>query len=267
MSMELLTSPFVVQGLKGALLAGFLCGFVGPLFVWRRLSLFGNAVSHAALTPIAVAQIAQVPVVAVLFPFTIGFSFVLTKIEEKGFSELDSVLSIFFSGLMATGILLLSFSGGGSAEAVHYLFGDILLMSERDIGILGGVSLLIILYSAFFWRDLVLMAVNNDLALVEGIAVKRHTYILMALCGLAVTCILLFMGVILATTLMVAPPMIARGFTDRLRTHVMASVVIGVVMAVSGLLVSVWADLSSGPTIAVVGLLLFMVSFLFGKNK
>ncbi|MEQ1875496.1 MAG: metal ABC transporter permease [Bdellovibrionia bacterium] len=266
MTTELLTSPIFAQSLQAALLAGFLCGFVGPIFVWRRLALFGNAISHASLTPIALAQLAGLPFVALLFPFSLGLSVLLTKIERKGFPELDSVLSIFFSGLMALGILILSTTGGGSSEAVHYLFGDVLLVSHTDLLILGLVTLAIIIYAAISWRDLVLMALHSDLAEVEGVPVARHTYFLMALCGLAVTCVLLLMGVILATSLIVVPPMIARSFTHTLKSHVIASVVIGAAMSVGGLTLAVALDTASGPTIAVVGLVLFIFSSLIRKN-
>ncbi len=99
---------------------------------------------------------------------------------------------------MALGILLLSLSGGGSSEAVHFLFGDILLVSQRDLLLLSSVSVAIAIYTFLYWREIVLMAVHADLATVEGVAVTRHTYVLMALCGLAVTCLLMLMGVILA---------------------------------------------------------------------
>ncbi|HEX4922537.1 MAG TPA: metal ABC transporter permease [Bdellovibrionales bacterium] len=266
MTIELLTSPFVWQALQAALLAGFLCGLVGPLFVWRRLALFGNAISHASLTPIALAQIAAVPFAVVLFPFSLGLSMLLTKIEERGFPELDSVLSIFFSGLMALGILILSFSEGGSSEAVHFLFGDILLVSRADLMLLAAVAVAVVVYAVISWRDLVLMSVHAELAAVEGVPVRRHVYLLMGLCGLAVTCVLLLMGAILATSLMVVPPMIARGFTHTLKSHVIASVLIGVAMSTGGLLLAVVLDTASGPTIAVVGMTLFIASSLIRKN-
>jgi zinc transport system permease protein len=266
MNMELLTSPFVLQALEASVVAGFLCGLAGPFFVWRRLALFGNTISHASLTPIALAQIAHVPFTTVLFPFSVTLSLILTKIEQRGYPELDSVLSIFFSGLMALGILLLSLSGGGSSEAVHFLFGDILLVSQRDLILLSSVSVAVAVYTFIYWREIVLMAVHTDLATVEGVAVNHHTYFLMALCGLAVTCLLMLMGVILATTLMIVPPMIARSFTETLKSHVIASVIIGVLVSVGGLLLSVALDTASGPTIAVAGLILFLISSVFQKN-
>jgi zinc transport system permease protein len=266
MTTELLTSPLVIQAMQAALLAGFLCGFVGPLFVWRRMALFGNTISHASLTPIAIAQIAKIPFVSVLFPFSIGLSLLLTKIEQKGYPELDSVLSIFFSGLMALGILLLSLGGGGSSEAVHFLFGDVLLVTRSDLTVLAFISLLVIIYAGVFWRDLILMAVHSELATVEGIPVSRHVYALMALSGLAVTCVLLLMGVILATSLMIVPPMIARSFAQTLRGHFIASVIVGALMSVGGLLLAIVLDTASGPTIAVVGLVLFILSSLIRKN-
>lgn len=259
--------PFAQYGMLGAILAGFICGLIGPFFVWRRLAMFGNAISHAALAPIAVAQVIQIPFIYFLYPFSILLALWLTRLEEKGLNDSDSVLSVFFSGLMAVGVVIISMSGTGSVEAIHFLFGDILLISSRDLILLGFIAIILLFYVVKYLSSLILLVLNPDLAKVQGIAVRSHNYILTTLCALVVSSTLIITGAILTTMLMIVPPLIASGFTKTFRTYIVVSCFLGMVLASMGLLISVLTDTPSGPMIAGTCLFAFIFSTLLRKSK
>jgi ABC-type Mn2+/Zn2+ transport system permease subunit len=265
--LELLFSSFMVMPFISAILAGWLCGVIGPYFVWRRLAVFSSTISHAALTPIAVAQALNMPQSTLLIPFSSLVSYLLVKLEEKGNLEMDSILSIFFSGFMALGILIMTLTGMGSIDAVHFLFGDILLVSFEDTLILTCVTALTTGYVFYYRRDLILLSLQKDIATVSGINTKRHTFLLTLLCGLTVTVLLSVMGIILATSLLIVPPLIAAKLSSSLRVYSIWSVIVGVGLTLGGLVLSFVLDAPSGPAIAVLGMVLYGLALLFDTKR
>lgn len=263
---EFLTSHLFLQAFASAWVGGILCGIIGPFLLWRRLAMFSGSISHAALTPMAIASVAGVPVYSVLYPFSILLAFGITRAEEKGIVETDSVLSLFFSGFMAVGVLILVSSGIGSSEAVHFLFGDVLLVTLPDLAGLGIVALVTIFYVLRYKKDLVLLSLNHDIAVSEGVAVRQHKYILNLLTAVTVVCLLAIVGIILTTSLIVGPALIASSFSKNLKTMFLSSGILGFVCAGGGLLLSVFLDTASGPTIAVLTLILFLTSLVFRRR-
>jgi len=261
--LEFFNSLLFMQTFAAALVGGLLCGVIGPYLLWRRLSMFSSSISHAALTPMAIASVAGLSSPLVLYPFSLLLAVAITRAEEKGVFESDSVLTLFFAGFMAIGVLILVSSGAGSSEAVHYLFGDVLLIENKDLLSLFGVAALVSIFVLRYKKDLVLMCLNKDLAMSEGINVRRHIYILNLLAAVTVVCLLGLVGIILTTSLIVGPALIASSVSKNLKTMLWRSALIGALCSCGGLILSVLLDWSSGPTIALLTLLGFMLSLFF----
>jgi zinc transport system permease protein len=187
----------------------------------------------------------------------------ITRAEEKGLFESDSVLTVFFAGFMAMGVLILVSSGAGSEEAIHFLFGDISTIQMSDLLGLLGVTVLVCFYVLKYRKQLSLLCLHRDLAVSEGVPVRRHIYLLNFLAAVTVVCLLGLMGIILATALLVGPALIAASFSRNLKSMLISSAVIGIGCSVSGLYLSSILGWASGSTIAVLTLALFLISLLF----
>lgn len=259
-AIELFQAPFFREALLGSLLAGAICGLLGPYIVWRRLGLMGDSISHASLTAVAGALYFQVPLNLVLFPFTLGVSLFLAWIEEQKVSEADSVLAVFFAGFLAVGILIMTTMGQGSAELVHVLLGEILLISSGDLLLLGCVLAVILVFLRVTRWQLTLIMLQPDLARIEGFPVRRFNYLLMALVGLTVAACLKLMGVILLTALLMVPPMTAKSLSGTLNGQLKWSFIISVALAMLGTLLAFYLDWPTGPTIAGFGLIVYLLS-------
>ena len=247
--------------------AGYLCGIIGPYLLWRRLSMFSSSISHAAMTPVAIAHVFGLPTFLVLYPFSAMLSLGITRAEERGLFESDSILTLFFAGFMALGVLILASTGAESEEALHYLFGEISSMSPADYLLLVSVTFLVLIYVLKNRRELALLCLNRDLAISEGVPVRRHIYILNLLAAITVVCLLSVMGIILATALLVGPALIAASMSKSLKAMLAWSVAIGVACSLGGLVLSGILGWSSGSTIAVLTLTFFLISLLFKKGE
>lgn len=262
---DFLTYDFAQFALLSSILAGAICGVLGPLMAWKRLGLLGSSIAHASLAAIGVAKLINVSIYTLLYPFSILLSVLLAKLKVQAKQEMDSLLALFYSGFMALGILLISIKGQGSTEVIHFLFGNILLSNELDILVLFLLSVLTIIYIIKNKKQIILSLLNEELAITEGVAIKKHNYIIMILISITTIASLKLMGIVLMTSLLMAPTMIASKFTKNIKNHLMLSTLLGVLISVFGLMISLLSDLPSGSCIAVLALFSFFIVHLLKK--
>lgn len=258
--LSLFQHEFFILAVVAAIFSGFLCGFTGPYLSWRKLGSLGSSISHSALTAIAFAALIGVATGWILFPFSIFLALLLAFLKEKKHNDLDSIVALFYSGFMGIGVLLLSFSGKGSSEMVEVLFGDILVVDRSDIFLLGGLSVALLAFAVWQRKGLILSLVHSDLAIVEGVPTHRLNYISMALIGLSIAASIKILGVILMTSLMMVPTLIASKYTKSIRSHFVLSSLIGVTISFVGILLAAALNLPSGASIAAFAFVLFLVN-------
>ena len=259
--------PITTLTVIATALAGLLCGALGPFLVWKRLGLLGDAVSHASLMVVALALALGFPSAALLIPFAIAIGFLLSKFQEKQFSELDSVLAVFFAGFMGIGLIIMSISGKGSEEILHALFGDVQTLLWQDLAMLGILNVIVLAYLFRFKRELRLLILQPDLAQIEGINRILHTRALMILTAVTVAICLKLMGVVLVTILFVAPALISLTFSRSANQHALLSVGFGVGISLGGLAISKVLMLPTSASIAALGLLVFLAAGLFRGKR
>src|SRR5512139_1785748 len=140
---------FMVRALIGAILVGSLCAIVGTYVVLRGMAFFGDALAHAILPGVAIGYLvgggARQPLfwwamlAAILSSLGIGTIGKSIKIRE------DTAIGIIFAGMFALGIALISSVQNYTNDLSHFLFGDVLGISQSDllrIGIFGGLIFL-----------------------------------------------------------------------------------------------------------------------------
>jgi ABC-type Mn2+/Zn2+ transport system permease subunit len=152
-------------------MAGALCGALGPYLVWRRMGLLGDAIAHAGLAVVAVSLLLDISSTPLLLVFAALIGYLLSFAQEKNFSELDSVLAILFAGFMGLGLLIIHFSGKGSEEILHVLFGDVSQTNSFDLIVLAALSAFVVSYLLWFRKPLQLMLLHSDLARIEGVQI------------------------------------------------------------------------------------------------
>lgn len=243
-----------------AALAGLLCGALGPYLVWKRLGLLSDSVSHASLAVIAIALAFGLPETSLLIPFAVVLGLLMSYLQKRSFSELDSIIAVFFAGFMGLGIIIMNQTGRGSDEVLHVLFGDIESVSGTDVLWLAVLTFIVLTYLARYRDTLRLTLVQPELAKLEGINVQRHTTILLVMCSVAVAVCLKLMGVVLVTMLFVAPSLIALSFTRSARTHALLSLAIGIAIAVGGVGVAQLMKWPISATVALLGFSVFIVT-------
>ncbi len=251
---------FLLRAMVAGLGLATVTGPLGCFVVWRRMAYFGDALAHTALLGIVVGLLlGTAPLVGVV-AVCVVVALLLAGMRRDGRLASDSLLGILAHGALALGLVLLSTMERVRVDLMGWLFGDILAVSWTDaILVWGGAGLVLILLAAY-WRCLVAMAVDEDLARVEGHNVGRGRIVLMLLVALSVAVAMKVVGVMLITAMLVIPAASARRVARTPEQMAMAASVAGALAVVAGLAGSWHYDTPSGPSIVVAAVALFVLS-------
>ncbi|MFI4956291.1 MAG: metal ABC transporter permease [Gammaproteobacteria bacterium] len=238
-----------------------LCAPLGSLVVWRRLSYFGDTLSHAALLGVALSAAFSfaTPFYGILFS-AILISLFLLFMEHRTRLPSDTLLGILAHGSLALGIVVISLLPSFRTDLYAYLFGDILGVSMMDIARIYAMGTVVLLIIGMRWRALLMSTVHEDLAAVDGIHVARERMILTLLLACVVALSIKILGVLLITAMLVIPPAAARPFACNPEQMVIGAAVTGVLAVIGGLLSSLWFDLPAGPMIVLSSVALFVLA-------
>ncbi len=258
--MEFLSYEFMQRALLAALLVGLTAPTVGVYLVQRRLALIGDGLGHVALAGVAIGVLtSQAPVLIALI-FAVGGALALELIRARGRTSGDVALAIMFYGGIAGGVVIISQAPGGTPGNLNaFLFGAITTTTGADVAVfalLCGVVLLVTLGLSRY-----LFAVSNDeeYALASGLPVLRLNLLLVVVTAMTVVVSMRVIGLLLISALMILPIAAAQLIASSFRQTVAIGVGIGVVVSVSGVTLSYYADTPSGGTIVLLAIGVFSV--------
>jgi zinc transport system permease protein len=146
------------------------------------------------------------------------------------------------------------------------LFGDILSVNVNDLLAIwiGGAIILLVLW--FIWKPLFASTVNYELAEAEGMNPERVNAIFTILLAALIAISIKMVGLLLITGMLIIPTTMARNLSNNPKQMVILSIIGGLLSVFIGLYTSFEINTSSGPTIVVVALILFILS-LIGIRK
>ncbi len=267
----------------GTTILGITAGVVGALMQFRKQSLAGDIVSHAALPGIALAYLigeALEPgsgrsLWRLLLGATISgiaglalASFVSRYSRIKDDAALALVLGLFFGA----GVVLLSaiqvIPGGNAAGLGDLIFGTAASMSVADVWVVGGLGLIILLIVLAVLKELVVVAFDVEFSRAQGFPVGQLDLLLSLLVTLTTVAGLQSVGLLLVVALLIIPAAAARFWTNNVSQLLILAVCIGGCSCGLGVLISaLLPKLATGAVIVLTGTVMFGVSLLCGTQR
>lgn len=234
----------LIAGVGIALAAGPLGCFV----VWRRMAYFGDATAHAAIFGVALALAFDAAVSVGVIVSAMGMALAVFVLTGRGLA-VDTLLGVAAHSALAFGVLALALTGERGVDLEAYLFGDILSVSPRDIGLIWAGAALITGLLVWRWSSLLTSTISEDLARAEGIRPARERLILMLAVALLVAMSIEVVGALLVTALLIIPAATARSLASTPEGMAMLAAVLAVAATSLGLLVAFAWDAPAGPAI------------------
>jgi zinc/manganese transport system permease protein len=271
---DLAFGPFAEFGFMRRALVGCIAlalggGPVGTLLMLRRMSLMGDALSHAVLPGAALGFIfggLSLPAMSIggvgaglSVALLSGLVTRLTPLRE------DASFAAFYLISLALGVLLVS-THGSNIDLLHLLFGSILSVNGTALILIGAVATITLLALAAIWRPLVVECFDPGfLRAVDGRGGLVHT-IFLALVVLNLVAGFQALGTLMAVGLMMLPAAAARFWVRELYSLSAVSAAVGLASGFLGLLLSYHLDLPSGPSIVLVAGIAYVASVLVGPR-
>lgn len=272
-------------------LAAVACALIGNFLVLRKMSMMGDAISHAVLPGLAIAFLitgARASLAMFIGAVIVG---VLTALFTQWISRFGKVdegasMGIVFTALFALGLLLIVRAADhvdldpscvlyGALELTPldvawqtHVFG-VSLDVPRAALVLAAVTLLNIAFIVLLFKELRISSFDPALATTMGIGANRMHYLLMSL--VAVTTVAAFeaVGSIIVIAMLIVPGATAHLLTDRLWVMIVYSVLLAIVASVLGHIAAInvpgwfgFVDTSTSGMMAVVSGLFFMAAFI-----
>ena len=225
---------------------------LGVFLTLRRMSLLGDALSHAvlpgvaigfmlgglSLTAMALGGVAAGMGVAALAGLVTRF----TSLKE------DASLAAIYLVALALGVMLIS-SHGTQLDLLHILFGSALGVDLPGLWMVAGVASVSVLLLAAMYRGLVLESFDPVFL---GAAGRRgwlwqQGFLMLVVINLVAG--FQTLGTLMAVGLMMLPAVSSRLWHDTLPAQLLNASAQAMLASVAGLLLSYHLDTPSGPTI------------------
>ncbi len=263
---DLLIAPFADFGfmqraLFGSLMLSLGACPVGVFLMLRRLSLAGDAMSHAILPGAAAGFLLYG---LDILPMTVG-GLLAGAVSRFTIQREDASMAAFYLISLALGVLLVSLRGS-SVDLMHVLFGTVLALDNEALALIGGIVAVTLGCLAVFWRALVAECLDPlFLRSVSRLGSPVH-FVFLALVVLNLVGGFQALGTLLSVGLMILPAAAARFWTSRVGSMCALAVLIGFAACVCGLLLSYHASLPSGPAIILSAGVVYLASILLGTR-
>jgi manganese transport system permease protein len=271
--MDWLTEPFQHEFMRrvfvGGALIGFTNGFLGAFVVLRRLALMADSLSHSLLPGLALGVILFGLAPASLFFGALVAALIVALgaqlLARSSRLKEDTALGLLYTVAFSLGVVLISFVKM-RVSLVHYLFGNILGLSNADIWIVYGVSLVVVPVLVALQRPLLLTLFDPTVAMSQGVRVNWLNFLLMAALVLTMVSSLQAIGVIMLLGLLIAPAATVYLLCDSYPAMLWGGGAIGMFGSCAGLLLSYTFDLPSGACIVLVLGIIFFLAYLFSPR-
>ncbi|MGB9937126.1 MAG: metal ABC transporter permease [Methanobacterium sp.] len=256
---------FVQNALIAAVLVSIACGIVGSYVVVKKIVSISGAISHAAFGGIGLGYFLGVNPIISAIPFSVFSAIVIGLINEKVKISEDTAIGILWSVGMALGVIFINLTPGYAPDLFSYLFGNILTVPTSDLILMLILDIVIIATVLLFYKEFLAVSFDQEFSKVIGVPSEIMYILLLCLVALSVVVLIKVVGVILVIALLSIPAAISRQFTYNMKNIMSFSIILSILLTLTGLWLSYIFNLASGATIVVILGIAFIISVLLKK--
>jgi len=270
-----LVAPFIEYGfMRRALVASIALGVgsgpVGVLLMLRRMSLVGDAMSHAVLPGAAIGFLiaggVSLPAMG-LGGLVAGLSVALLSGLVSRTTPLreDASFASFYLASLALGVLIVSLRGS-NMDLLHVLFGTILAIDATALYLVGSIASLTLVILAVVYRPLVAECFDPGFLRAVGGRGPLYHFLFLFLVVINLVAGFQALGTLMAVGLMMLPAVIAQLWARTLPIMLLIATSTAALSGLIGLLVSFHFGFASGPTIILTASLVYGASLLISPS-
>jgi ABC-type Mn2+/Zn2+ transport system permease subunit len=262
--MAILLEPFRFEffrnGTVAAVLVGALCGLIGVYIVLRGMSYIGHGLSHAIFGGAVVSYL-------MAWNFYIGAglwgffaAILINQTVRRTKINADAAIGVITTASFATGVALISRYRHFNRNFDAALFGNILGVSQSDVWVVAGVTLMIAVIVFFLYKQLLFTTFQSEVAEVYGVKTEWVDTMFALILAAALIASMQILGVTLIAAALIIPAITARLLTDSFSRMSVLSTIIGAATGFAGIYLSYYLDIASGASIVLLQAFCFCVA-------
>ncbi|WP_454848463.1 metal ABC transporter permease [Rhizobium binxianense] len=266
---DIFLAPFADYGFMRRALVACLClglgsGPIGVFLMLRRMSLMGDAMSHAVLPGAAVGYLVagSLSLTAMgIGGLVAGLSVALLSgvVSRMTVLQEDASFASFYLASLALGVLIVSLRGS-NIDLLHVLFGTILAIDAPALHQIGAITSVTLLVVAFIYRPLVAECFDPGFLRAVGGRGSLYHFLFLLLVVLNLVASFQALGTLMAVGLMTLPAAIAQLWSRSLPAMMAIAAAGAAGSGYLGLIASYHLELASGPTIIMTAALVYLLS-------
>ena len=252
---------FMKNAFLAIILVSPIFAIIGTMVVNKKMAFFSDALGHSALTGIAIGMLLGMTNFNIsMIIFAVIFALLLNLIKSKTTYGADTIISVFSSIAIALGLAMLSQSGNFNKYS-SYLVGDILSISESEILYLFVAFILTCIFWFYLFNKINAVSLNSTLAKSKGINVKVMENIFAILIAIMVMISIRWVGILLINSLIILPAASSRNISMNIRTYHLFSILIALFSGITGLIISYYTNIPTGPMIVIISGIIYFITF------
>lgn len=255
---------FMIRSIITAVSSGVMLSALGPFTINRNMGFMADAMAHATLPIIAVGVFLGFSISELGVPASIIIAFFLGYIVKNINIGEDTAIGIIFSSFFALGFVLISVLDV-TINLEDLLFGQILAVSTFDTYIVGSLLFIVLSVLIIFFKQLLFFSFDPIGAEVNGLNTTFLNYLFLIVLSVAIVGSLQTVGIILVLSMLIIPAAAAKLVTKTFVNSIRISIVFGITASVTGLYLSYFFNLPSGPTMSLVATGIFILAYVSNR--
>ena len=263
--------PFVRYALIVGVLIALCSSLLGVTLVLKRFSFIGDGLSHVAFGAMAVASVLNFTNNMIfILPVTVICAVLLLRTGQNTKIKGDAAVAMISVGALAIGYLLMNLFSTGpnlSGDVCSTLFGStsILTLTKGQVVLCSVLSVIVVAIFIIFYQKIFCVTFDETFAKATGMKTDFYNLLIAVITAVIIVLAMNLVGSLLISALVIFPALSAMRVYKTFFSVTICSVVLSVLCAVIGILLSILAGMPVGSTIVAIDIVAFMISCAVGK--
>lgn len=263
--------PFVRYALIVGVLIALCSSLLGVTLVLKRFSFIGDGLSHVAFGAMAVASVLNFTNNMIfILPVTVICAVLLLRTGQNTKIKGDEAVAMISVGALAIGYLLMNLFSTGpnlSGDVCSTLFGStsILTLTKGQVVLCSVLSVIVVAIFIIFYQKIFCVTFDETFAKATGMKTDFYNLLIAVITAVIIVLAMNLVGSLLISALVIFPALSAMRVYKTFFSVTICSVVLSVLCAVIGILLSILAGTPVGSTIVAIDIVAFMISCAVGK--
>ena len=264
--LEPLHYEFMRNAIAIGVMVGILCPVMGSYLIVQRMAILGDVIAHCVLPGLSISFFLGIDILIGAFVSGMLSTFLITWIRSQSRVAVDAAMTFTFSSFFALGVMLITVLKN-KLDLDSFLFGDILGVTGTDIQKTLAIAAIILVAVRFFYKELLFFTFDKTGAQAVGLPVNMINFGFTSAVTLTIIASMQAVGVILVISMLVGLALTAYLLVKELHQMMGLGALIGGIVSITGVYISYYYNIPSGPAIVLVSSVLFFLVLLFSPSQ